>query len=197
GQKLMLVNVQSNNSWATPPARHRVLKITLPNEDSYAFDFPGAQYGWYGPAVVPWAMFEKERLASVLEDREFGWTLKDSLDAFDAGSEDKEISMVLVSLQKCFIDGIATWQQQNSSFQELVACSEEDYRNKEKRLLHFMEKCMSKDVASMNKRLEMNMRKHWIDMPEMREYAQRYARQKTGVELDLATIQQLIDLGSQ
>ena len=109
---------------------------------------------------MPWTTFEKERLKSVLQERDFGWTIKECLDeAYGAGPENQALAMALLQVQKCFNDGLATWQQQNVSFQEFLACSGEDIRNKKNVLLTFMARSISKDVASMNNRIRMHIQR--------------------------------------
>ncbi|KAL8968957.1 MAG: hypothetical protein Q9183_002229 [Haloplaca sp. 2 TL-2023] len=150
-QDLMLVHTQADKGWETPPARHRVLKITLPNKDSYALDFTAPQYGWHGSAVMPWTTIEKERLGSVLQDRDVGWTMTECLDeAYAGGLKDRGFATTCLHLQKCFHSGLAAWQQQNTSFQELLACSEEGFWNKKNDLLTFMERgaCPKKLLGS-------------------------------------------------
>lgn len=148
----MLIHVRPDGTRAEIPAQHLVFKITLPNKESHALDFTAAQYGWYGPAMIPWAIFEEQRLDTVLDTRGFGAMTKDFLaEARESKSTENHFAKVLEILKKRFKDGLAEWQQQNLSFQALLKCSEEDFAKKQSLLFTFMDRWMSKEIIKINK----------------------------------------------
>ncbi|KAL8866254.1 MAG: hypothetical protein Q9174_006410 [Haloplaca sp. 1 TL-2023] len=145
-------NMLKDKTRAPIPAHHLVFKIILPNKDSYAFDFTAPQYGWYGPTTLPWSTFEEERLDFVKNDAEHGWSTTEFL---KEASEETQYAFILLELRQSFNDSLAIWQQQHGSFQELLGLSQEEFCNKKTAVLTYMEKCISKDVTSWNKRVRV------------------------------------------
>ncbi|KAL8993935.1 MAG: hypothetical protein Q9169_005970 [Polycauliona sp. 2 TL-2023] len=144
---MMLLHVRPDGSIANTPERHSIFKITLPNKESYALDLTAPQYGWYGPAIIPWATFEAERLDTISSTHDLGAMTKYAL----SGGWGSGTPTVLKVLKDALGRHLATWQQHNQSFQGLLGCSEEDLTKNQSRLLSFVDQCLAKDIVNVNK----------------------------------------------
>ncbi|KAL8682362.1 MAG: hypothetical protein Q9186_001552 [Xanthomendoza sp. 1 TL-2023] len=151
---VLLQRVQQGNP-VFASARHNVFQISLSNKETYVIDLTAAQYGWQGPAVLPWPVFEAERMDTILEVYEMGGTSK-ALRATiaKAGKDGEWYQDAMDSAKEAFDHYLREWQRQHISFQTLVKCSEEDFRDKQSKLFDFMDEGMIEARAAVNNRIE-------------------------------------------
>ncbi|KAL8799560.1 MAG: hypothetical protein Q9182_005799 [Xanthomendoza sp. 2 TL-2023] len=151
---IILQRVQQGNLVFTS-ARHTVFQISLSNKEVYVMDLTAGQYGWQGSVVLPWPIFEAERLDTILEVCEVGSTSK-AVRA-DTSVADKNVERhhdAMDSAKEGFDHYLKEWQRQHISFKTLVRCSEEEFRAKQDLLLAFMTKGMTEIRGAVNKRIE-------------------------------------------
>ncbi|KAL8817454.1 MAG: hypothetical protein Q9223_003721 [Gallowayella weberi] len=150
----MDVEIQQGNP-VFASARHSVFKISLSKKEVYVMDLTAAQYGWQDSAVLPWPIFEAERLDTTLEVREVGATSRIlRADTRAAGKNMERHQDAMDSAKEGFNHYLQEWQRQHISFKTLVRCSEEEFRAKQDSLLVFMTKGMTEIRGAVNKRIE-------------------------------------------
>jgi len=119
---------------------HNVLRVTFKNGEVYALDLTGPQFGWYGPTVMPWSAFSKDRVDIVKEVRNFGKTARIIKEEAQAAGV-AQINMHHINEQMAIhLDGhLKQWQKDSASLDAMLRWSEEDFKPKQDSLLRFME----------------------------------------------------------
>lgn len=122
---------------------HNVLRVTLNNDEVYALDITGAQFGWRGSTVMPWSTFLENRVDIVKEVRKFGETARiEKAEAQLAGEYRISIHHINEHIEIHLHDFLRHWQMGNASLSSMLRCSAEDFKPKQDSLLRFMEDCM-------------------------------------------------------
>ncbi|KAL8678157.1 MAG: hypothetical protein Q9224_007139, partial [Gallowayella concinna] len=123
--------------------------------ETYVMDLTAAQYGWQGPAVMPWPVFEAERMDTTLEVCEMGGTSKGLRATIaEIGKNAERHQDAMDSAKEGFDHYLREWQRQHISFKTFVKCSEEEFRDKQSKLFDFMNKGMMEVRAAVNNRIE-------------------------------------------
>lgn len=135
------------------PDVHDVLRVALPNHETYALDLTGAQYGWHDSAVMPWEIFMEQRAKEIEGTRFFGKTTRVlRAEAEAAASNYVRLHRVwLEHMLKAFNNDLTDWQQDNVSFKILLRCSEEEFQRRLSSLMAFMEERTSELTLEANK----------------------------------------------
>ena len=153
---IMVTGFSPNKSAITTSARHVVHQITLPSGERYALDLTAAQYGWYGPAVMPWHMFEVERLDGSLKTSGMGETAKELQNEVHGLGLDRKYEHEMTDLMtKCFNMCLAKWEQKKMPLKALLRLPEEAFTGEQDSLLDFMEWHVSAVKAEINERIAM------------------------------------------
>ncbi|KAL8833705.1 MAG: hypothetical protein Q9176_007861 [Flavoplaca citrina] len=151
---MMLVHVRPDGTWASMPSQHQVFKITLPNQESLVLDLTGAQFGWHYNGLMARTTFIKERSETIMRIRDCGAMTKENLAEADShGPHKVTYPGLLGSIKDSINQALSKWQRKNLSFKDMLRCSDEDFQSKQAQLLSFMEECVSKEVAKVNKML--------------------------------------------
>ena len=141
-QRRTLINheAQSSGHSKSIPTRHNVFQITLSNGESFALDLTAAQYGWKGPATIPWSVFQEERVEGILENLQRGGTEQQLADETRGDNTDRQIHYSAIQImRKGFYEGLIEWQRQHRSIGALLRLPEADFCNELKSLLDFMD----------------------------------------------------------
>lgn len=153
--RMMITSIRPGNIPVPIPARHSVYQITLSSGESYALDLTAAQYGWYGPATMPWTTFLEDRLDTILETRKMGETAKElAAEVQGLGSDRIYNHNAIQFMKNDFNLGLAEWQQHNITFKALLRLPENHYEREQKWLLEFWEMAMPQLRAEVNERSE-------------------------------------------
>lgn len=140
--QLQIVRVYGPDDIDTTTYIHNVLRITLKNEEVFALDMTGAQYGWSG-SVMSWLSFSAFRMESIELLREFGGTAQfNKPTALRIGAGRIASRKVDQENMEGFYYYIAEWHLKDISLNALLRLPEEEFRPKRASFLDFMEKSM-------------------------------------------------------
>ena len=127
---------------------HHVLKITLKNDEVFALDMTGPQFGWR-ECIMDWDKFSESRVQSVKEVRAFGTSAKSNL---------SQTYQVYEVMTKGLYRFLSEWQQSNTTQVAMMKLPEETYRQKRDLLFGFMDEAMSGLNASAQENGDFDVR---------------------------------------
>lgn len=122
---------------------HNVLRVTMNNGETYALDMTGAQFGWYGSTVMPWATFCDERVELIKNVRKFGETARVmKAEAKEAGWIRILIHKINEYIAEGFGRQLRQWKEHNGSFKAVLRWSQDEFQAKQDTLFGFMDDSM-------------------------------------------------------
>ena len=121
---------------------HVVFKITISEDEDYALDITGAQFGFYDP-VTPWASYQQNRIETLGTIRPLKH-LRGShgLDGDDRGGWFIERTALKGHFTKIFGSPLRSWQAKNGAFSVMLKLREELFRKRQVELLNFIDGCI-------------------------------------------------------
>lgn len=134
-------------------AEHVLFKITINEDEDYALDVTGAQFGFYDP-VTPWATYQQNCIEILGKVRPLQH-LRDShrLPSEDFSNKkgwDATRKALNGQFAKIFGSATRSWQVQNEPFSAMLKQREETFRKKQGELLD----CIDEDIAARKKELQ-------------------------------------------
>lgn len=114
---------------------HTIIRITTKNEEAYALDMAGAQYGWDG-VITPWKLYVNMRVREIREVMPLGQTkvfCKTRADAM--GEQCKWIHQIKDNFAKNMDDAIMWWQRGHLPTTKLLHLPEQEFQKKRASLL--------------------------------------------------------------
>lgn len=122
---------------------HTILRITTKNEETYALDMTGAQYGWDG-VLIPWKLYANMRVREIREVMPFGQTkvfCKERAEAM--GEQCKWIHQIKDGFAKNIDEAIVWWQRGHLPTTKILRLPEQDFQKEQASLLetvdHFLQ----------------------------------------------------------
>lgn len=135
---------------------HVIFRVKLHNEDLYAFDLSGAQYG-YLETVVPWAHYERTRLSNATNNivtiKPFDG-FRTSLYACIQGSSLRDVIMrynVTLSEETFSVCNEFVKKEGNKPLKEMLKLEKVAFEGKRDRLVSYISKALAKFNADGEK----------------------------------------------
>ncbi|KAL8694685.1 MAG: hypothetical protein Q9218_000696 [Villophora microphyllina] len=114
---------------------HTILRVTLVNEEQYAIDFSGAQYGFH-QECLPWYEYTAARVDRIVEIQAFGatqeWLAADTL---KKGHPTDKVQLLRIDFANELRRSVKHWTDRQGSVDALLALPEQEYTEKRKSLL--------------------------------------------------------------
>lgn len=119
-------------------SEHVVFKITINEDENYALDVTGAQFGFYDP-VIPWISYQQTRIETLGEIRPLKY-LRDShrLPSQDFSKKkgwDATRKALNRQFSKIFGSASKSWQVKNGAFPAMLKLRKETFRKRQGELL--------------------------------------------------------------
>ncbi|KAL8846191.1 MAG: hypothetical protein Q9221_008702 [Calogaya cf. arnoldii] len=125
-------------------ARHNVFQSTSSNGEKHVLDMTEPQYGWSGPAMMPWHTFSEERMDRLKEGLKSGVTVQELTAHMSPDAAVRELhQLVLERMKKACDHYLGEWQRQSGvSFGSLLRSPEKHFQEMKDSLLRYLESCM-------------------------------------------------------
>ena len=144
--------VVSNNARVS----HMILQVKLQNDELYAIDISGAQYGFREP-IYPWHIYEKSRIASMIAMKTLTNLKQRERLTGKKKRGGKPGKRMEVEFAKVVDDAVETWQSCNTTIAALSKMRNGEFESKREELLGFISEKISQHKNEMiqNGRLEV------------------------------------------
>lgn len=119
---------------------HTVIRITTKNDETYALDMAGAQYGWDG-VIIPWKLYVNMRVREIREVMPFGRTkvfCKTRADSM--GEQCKWIHRIKDDFAKNVDDAVTWWQRGHLPTTKLLRLPEQEFQRNRSSLLEMVDR---------------------------------------------------------
>lgn len=150
--RVMVIESDSHKSDSSKP-EHVIFKITINEDEDYALDITGSQFGFYD-ALTPWASYQRNRIETLgrilplsrLRDsqrqssKNFGQKNRDSTTAKGLNHQSAQ----------AFDSALKSWEENNGKFTAMLKLREDVFRKKRGELLDYIDK----HVSSRKKQLQ-------------------------------------------
>ncbi|KAL9134540.1 MAG: hypothetical protein Q9175_004276 [Cornicularia normoerica] len=118
---------------------HNVLCVTLNSSEVYALDMTAAQHGWHESAVMPGPTFFEKKVEIIQEIRNFRETAR----VLKAEAEAAGGQGINEHMEEGVNNDLREYQRNDTAFEAMLRCSEEELMSKQHLLLGFMNERMS------------------------------------------------------
>lgn len=130
---------------------HTILRVTLLNNEQYAIDLTGAQYG-YHQECLPWQTYITTRVEIIVEIQALGaakqFLANNARDYVKNGSMAERLESIDFFFARELELCIKSWTLGHESVGSLLAAPQDEYESKKKSLLEMVTKAMEVSRAN-------------------------------------------------
>lgn len=113
---------------------HEIIKITLKNEEAYAIDITGAQYGYPEP-VAPWDIYFRTRVDCIDHIHDLGFHRKSAAWIDEKAISGKAVKDVNEEIAIIVEDAVLEWEKLNMKLSLLLRKGEVEFTWKQEELI--------------------------------------------------------------
>ena len=140
-RRVVVIEPDSHESDSSK-SEHVMFKITINEDEDYALDVTGAQFGFYDP-LTPWASYQQNRVETLGKIRPLR-RLRDShrLPSKDFSQKhgwDATRKALNRQFARIFGSASESWQAQNGALSAMLQLGEETFRKRQGQLLDFID----------------------------------------------------------
>ena len=141
----MVIEPDSHKSDSSQP-EHVIFKITINEDEDYALDVTGSQFGPYD-ALTPWASYQQDRietLGRILPLSRLRDSQRQLSKNFSSKNRDGATTKALNDqIAETFGSALKSWEEENGTFTAMLKLREDAFRNTQGELLDFIDKHVS------------------------------------------------------
>lgn len=132
---------------------HEVIQVTLKNNDKYALDIAGAQYGQFN-IVIPWDVYVQSYVEDVLRYNDFGATHERiTSPIYCNGNTDIQLKKNFKKLlSESMDDNIKEWQEANITLPAMLKLAEQAHFQKRNEFYAFLDGELDKAKLSIQEK---------------------------------------------